>query len=88
MSEVNEILVKSYLNLERDPVNEYHAASKNYVDTVAGVVNSSLTTHSGSTTVHVPTQNSSGYVFLSNTTTTSAGTWTAYYSCDGAVLQY
>ncbi|MGI5904331.1 MAG: hypothetical protein ACOX6B_09245 [Thermoguttaceae bacterium] len=78
MSEVNEILVKSYLNLERDPVNEYHAASKNYVDTVAGVVNSSLTTHSGSTTVHVPTQNSSGYVFLSNTTTTSAGTWTAY----------
>ena len=78
MSEVNEILVKSYLNLERDPVNEYHAASKNYVDTVAGVVNNSLTAHSGSTTIHVPTQNTAGYVFLSNTTTTSAGTWTAY----------
>lgn len=78
MADVNEILVKSYLNLERDPVSTYHAASKNYVDTAVGTVNGTLTTHTGSATVHVPTQNTSGYVFLSNATATSAGTWTAY----------
>ena len=78
MADVNEILVKSYLNLERDPVNDYHAASKNYVDTSVGGVNSSLTTHTGSTSIHVPAQNTAGYVFLSNTTATSPGTWTAY----------
>lgn len=30
---VNEIPVKSYLNLERDPVSANHAVTKNYVDT-------------------------------------------------------
>ena len=33
MANVNEIPVKSYLNLERDPVNTHHAATKGYVDT-------------------------------------------------------
>ena len=32
MANVNEIPVKSYLNLERDPVNDKHAATKGYVD--------------------------------------------------------
>ena len=92
MTEVNEILAKSYINLERDPINDYHAASKHYVDTAIGGVNTTLTGHTGSAVIHVPTQNSSGYVFLSNTTSTSAGTWTAYgtagadVASDGAKL--
>lgn len=37
----NEIPVKSYLNLERDPISTYHAATKGYVDTaVQGVAES------------------------------------------------
>ncbi|MBR6481178.1 MAG: hypothetical protein IKT12_05690, partial [Thermoguttaceae bacterium] len=78
MTEVNEILAKSYINLERDPLNDYHAASKHYVDTAIGGVNTTLTSHTGSTAIHVPAKNETGYVFLSNTTTTSPGTWTAY----------
>ena len=63
-----EIPVKSYLNLERNPASDYHAATKKYVDDLIAGESSGL----------VPTKNETGYVFLSNATSGSAGTWTAY----------
>lgn len=69
----NEIPVKSYLDLERAPMKNTHAATKAYVDSVS----TTLSTHAGSTSIHVPAQNTAGYVFLSDTTATSPGTWSA-----------
>ena len=39
MTTVNEIPVKSYLNLEREPVNTNHAATKGYVDSEITTLN-------------------------------------------------
>lgn len=53
---VNEIPVKSYLNLERDPVNDYHAATKNYVNVTVDAaktwVTNQLAGYSASTHTH------------------------------------
>lgn len=39
MADTNDIKVLSYLDLERDPVNTYHAATKSYVDAKYDILN-------------------------------------------------
>ena len=75
-SDYNEIPVKSYLNLERDPAASYHAATKNYVDLLFNSLSGGAVQHNNLASIHVPPQNTAGYVFQSDTDPDSPGTWT------------
>jgi hypothetical protein len=76
---VNEIPVKSYLNLERDPVNDYHAATKNYVNVTVDAaktwVTNQLAGYSASTHTHAASAITTG-IFDSDRLPRAVGTST------------
>lgn len=83
MASNNDIPAFSNIKLMQTPTDNSHAARLIDVDNKitalgVGTISSNLSTHVADTSVHVPVQNSAGYVFLSDTTATSSGTWTEY----------
>lgn len=81
------LILWSNTTLKATPVDDAHLATKTYVDSAITTVTGDMTDHIDNTAVHVPAQNAEGYVFLSNATATSSGTWTAIGTADSNVAE-